>query len=195
MKTGDLWEGLCENLRLVTWSSRSLSDSWYSGRAGKKVLQINSSLREGEAIAQINLQGVWNIWANIWLQRPLASRKPQTNTVVKRNHLWNSTKEIWKKPLSWRGGLLLSKRPTLRPRPESACKAFTQAHKLRPLHFQVTSVPKASFQMNDGHLFSSTVSFFGSQRWFICQQLGSLAPGNFCQLKPFNETQRTQYQF
>lgn len=63
------------------------------------------------------------------------------------------------------------------------------------LHFQVTSVPKASFQMNDGHLFSSIASFFGSQRWFICQQLRSVAPGNFCQLKPFNETQRTRYQF
>lgn len=161
MKRGDL----CEDPRPETRCSISLSESWYSGRAGKKMLQNNSSLREGEAVAQINLQGVWNIWANIWLQRPLASRKPQTNTVVKRNHLWNSTKEIWKKPLLWRRRVAaFQKSPHWGSGPNLHTRVLLKhTSKTTPqeFHFQVTSVPKPSFQMNDGRLFSSWHPFVG----------------------------------
>lgn len=42
-------------------------------QVGQKNLRYRSIPHwEREAVAQINLLGVWNIWANIWLQRPLA---------------------------------------------------------------------------------------------------------------------------
>lgn len=140
--------GLCENPRPETRCDNSLSGIWHSGRAEKLMLQISSSLRERSCCPNQSVRCLKHLGQHL-ATAPFSSRKPQTEAVVRRSHLWNTTKEIWKEPLPQGKGLLFSKNTHL------YC-VDSQAQICMPVFYS---------RLSERQLHPVNVLHFGSMAW------------------------------